>query len=175
MNQTQTPRRADGAEHASWAGSGTRAERWGAVAEETEGTIIIDADPAEVMGVIADFEAYPDWSDVDRVEILARDRQGRGIEVAYDVSVLGMSSSYTLSYKYGSGNSGVSWTTIRAEGAVKDIRGEYVLDDEDGKSRVTCRLDVDLAIPVPGFMRRKGSRRVVETALLGLKRRVEEG
>jgi hypothetical protein len=150
----------------------------GAVAEATEGTegtILIDADPAEVMGVIADFEAYPDWSDVDRVEVLARDRRGRGIEVSYVVSMLGMSSSYSLSYKYRSGNSGVSWTTTRAEGAVRDIRGEYVIEDVDGKSRVTYRLAVDLAIPVPGFMRRKGSRRVVETALLGLKRRVEEG
>lgn len=152
---------------------GSRVE--GAVAEETEGTIIIDADPAEVMGVIADFEAYPDWSDVDRVEVLARDRRGRGIEVSYDVSMLGMSASYTLSYKYRPGNSGVSWTTTRAEGAVKDVRGEYVIEVVDGTSRVTYRLAVDLAIPVPGFMRRKGSRRVVETALLGLKRRVEEG
>jgi hypothetical protein len=145
-----------------------------AVAEETEGTITIDADPAEVMGIIADFEAYPDWSDIDRVEVLARDRQGRGTEVAYEVSMLGMSASYTLSYKYRAGNSGVSWTTTRAEGAVKDVRGEYVIEVEEGNSRVTYRLAVELAIPVPGFMRRKGARRVVESALLGLKRRVEE-
>jgi hypothetical protein len=150
-------------------------ERQTAVAEETEGTIIIDADPAEVMGVIADFEAYPDWSDVDRVEVLSRDRQGRGIEVAYGVSLLGMSASYTLAYKYRAGNSGVSWTTTRAEGAVKDVRGEYIIEVEDGKSRVTYRLAVELAIPAPGFIRRKGARRVVESALQGLKRRVEEG
>jgi carbon monoxide dehydrogenase subunit G len=145
------------------------------VAEDTEGTISIDADPAEVMGVIADFEAYPDWSDVDRVEVLARDRRGRGTEVAYDVNLMGISASYTLAYKYRPGNSGVSWTTSRAEGAVKDIRGEYRIEDEDGKTRVTYRLAVDLAIPVPGLMRRRGARRVVETALLGLKQRVEEG
>ncbi|MGH2683549.1 MAG: SRPBCC family protein [Actinomycetota bacterium] len=145
------------------------------MAEETEGTIIIDADPAEVMGVIADFETYPDWSDVDKVEILARDRRGRGTEVAYRVSTMGIAASYTLSYKYRPGNTGVSWTTARAEGAVKDIRGEYLIEDEDGKTRVTYRLAADLAIPVPGFMRRKGARRLVETALLGLKRRVEEG
>jgi carbon monoxide dehydrogenase subunit G len=144
------------------------------VAEETEGTIIIDADPAEVMGVIADFEAYPGWSDVDRVEVLARDRQGRGVEVAYEVSMLGMSASYTLAYKYRSGNSGVSWSTTRAEGAVRDVHGEYAIEVENGKSRVTYRLAVELAIPAPGFMRRKGVRRVVESALVGLKRRVEE-
>lgn len=145
------------------------------MAEETEATISIDADPTEVMGVIADFEAYPEWSDVDRVQVLTRDRRGRGMDVSYEVSMLGMSASYTLSYKYRPGNSGVSWTTTRAEGAVKDIRGEYLIEDEDGRSRVTYRLAVDLAVPVPGFMRKKGSRRVVEAALLGLKRRVEEG
>jgi hypothetical protein len=58
---------------------------------------------------------------------------------------------------------------------VKDIQGEYMLEDADGKTQVTYRLAVDLAIPVPGFMRKKGARRLVETALLGLKRRVEEG
>jgi carbon monoxide dehydrogenase subunit G len=145
------------------------------VTEESEGNITIDADPAEVMGVIADFEAYPDWSDVSRVEVLARDRRGRGTQVAYEVSMMGIAASYTLSYKYRPGNSGVSWTTARAEGAVKDLRGEYLIEDDDGKTRVTYRLTVDLAIPVPAFMRRKGARRVVETALLGLKRRVEEG
>lgn len=145
------------------------------MAEETEGTISIDADPAEVMGVIADFEAYPDWSDADRVEVLARDRRGRGTEVAYEVSLMGFTASYTLSYKYRPGNSGVSWTTARAEGAVKDIRGEYLIEDDDGKTRVTYRLAVELAIPVPKLMRRKGARRAVETALVGLKRRVEEG
>lgn len=145
------------------------------MAEETEGTISIDADPAEVMGVIADFEAYPEWSDVDRVEVLARDRRGRGTEVAYQVTMMGISASYTLAYKYRPGNSGVSWTTSRAAGAVKGIRGEYSIEDEDGKTRVTYRLAVDLAIPVLGLMRRRGARKVVETALLGLKRRVEEG
>lgn len=143
--------------------------------EETEGTVVIDADPAEVMGVIADFEAYPEWADVQRAEILKRDSRGRGTEVAYHVSMMGISASYTLSYRYRPGISGVSWTTTEAEGAVKDIQGEYMLEDADGKTQVTFSLAVDLAIPVPGFMRRKGARRLVETALLGLKRRVEEG
>jgi ribosome-associated toxin RatA of RatAB toxin-antitoxin module len=146
-----------------------------AVAEETEGTVTIEADPAEVMGVIADFEAYPEWADVQQAEIRGRDRRGRGIEVAYHVSMMGITASYTLSYRYRPGSTGVSWTTTQAEGAVKDIRGEYMLEDADGKTQVTYRLAVDLAIPVPGFMRRKGTRRLVETALLGLKRRVEEG
>lgn len=143
--------------------------------EETEATITIEADPAEVMGAIADFEAYPEWSDVRRVEILERDRHGRGTEVAFEVGMMGITGSYTLSYKYRPGSSGVSWTTLGAEGSVKDIRGEYVLEDADGKTRVTYRLAVELAIPVPRFMRKRGTRRVVDTALLGLKRRVEEG
>jgi carbon monoxide dehydrogenase subunit G len=170
MKQTHTPRLADGAEASREAGP-----RGGAVAEETEGTISIDADPAEVMGVIADFEAYPEWSDADSVDVLSRDRRGRGTDVAYEVSLMGFTASYTLSYKFRPGNSGVSWTTARAEGPVKDIRGEYLIEDDDGKTRVTYRLAVELAIPLPKLMRRKGARRAVETALLGLKRRVEEG
>lgn len=177
MNLTQAARSTDGAERkhvAVPAGRRAWGREEGAVAEQTEGTISIDADPAEVMGVIADFEAYPEWSDVESAEILKRDRRGRGTEVAYEISMMGMSASYTLSYKYRPGSSGVSWTTVRAQGAVRDISGEYVLEDADGKTRVIYRLAAELALPVPGFMRRKGTRRVVETALLGLKRRVEE-
>jgi len=49
------------------------------MAEHAEGTTEVFATPAEVMAVVADFEAYPDWvGNLEQVEVLARDRRGRG-------------------------------------------------------------------------------------------------
>ena len=89
-----------------------------------------------------------------------------------DVPFLG-TASYTLSYVY-AGEQGLSWSTKEARGAVRDIRGEYLLHErDDGTTEVTYRLAVDLGVLVPGFVRTQGSQRVIENALERLKARVE--
>lgn len=143
------------------------------MAERTEGSIEIEASPEEILEVVADFESYPEWSDVESAEVLDRDEDGRGVEVAYRVAMMGFTAEYTLSYEYS--DSGVSWTTSEASGAVKDVRGEYVFEPGDDATEVTYRLSVELGVPVPGLLRRQGEKRVVKQALEGLKRRVEEG
>jgi carbon monoxide dehydrogenase subunit G len=144
------------------------------VAEQTEGTIEIEARPEEIMAVIAEFEAYPEWAGVKSAEVVSRGDDGRGTEVAFEVSASGMAASYALAYTYLPGDTGISWASTRAEGAVRDITGEYVLEPIDGETRVTYRLGVELAMPVPGFLRRQAEKRIVHSALEGLKRRVEE-
>ena len=141
--------------------------------EQTEGTIEIEAPLDEVMEVIADFQAYPEWSDVESAEVLERDAAGRGLAVAYRVSMMGLTASYTLVYEHRT--DGIAWTTREADGALEDIRGEYVLEETEGGTKATYRLAVELAVPVPGLLKRQGEKRVVRTALDGLKRRVEEG
>jgi hypothetical protein len=92
-----------------------------------------------------------------------------------DVPVLGK-ASYTLRYRYAPGDTAISWTSTEAHGAVRDVRGEYLLDEVDPDStQVTYRLAVELGPLVPGFIRTEGARRVIENALERLKRRVEMG
>ena len=92
-----------------------------------------------------------------------------------DVPVLGK-ATYTLSYRYAPGDTGLSWTTKEARGAIRDIRGEYLLNEiSDSETKVTYRLAVEIGILVPGFVRTEGAKRVIENALERLKRRVEMG
>jgi carbon monoxide dehydrogenase subunit G len=145
--------------------------------EHAEGSIVIDAPLEDVMEVIEDYEAYPEWADVRWVEVRQRGEGGRATEVAFevDVPVLGR-AAYTLSYQYAPGDTGLSWTTSEARGAIRDIRGEYLLDDlSEAETRVTYRLGVELGVLVPGFLRSEGAKRVIENALEKLKRRVEMG
>jgi carbon monoxide dehydrogenase subunit G len=145
--------------------------------EHAEGSIQIEAPLEDVMEVIEDYEAYPEWADVKRVEVRERGEGGRATEVAFevDVPVLGK-AAYTLSYRYAQGDTGLSWVTKEAHGAVRDIRGEYLLNEiEDATTSVTYRLAVELGVLVPGFLRTEGAKRVIENALEKLKRRVEMG
>lgn len=145
--------------------------------ELTEGNITIDAPLIDVMEVIEAYEAYPEWAEVNRVEIRERGEGGRATEVAFevDVPVLG-TASYTLRYQYAPGDTGVSWVSTEARGAIREIRGEYLLDELDESStKVTYRLGVELGPLVPGFVRTEGAKRVIENALERLKRRVEMG
>jgi hypothetical protein len=147
------------------------------MAEQTEGQILIEASAAEIMDVLTDFDAYPQWADVKTVRVLERGEGGVGTRVAFevDVPVLGR-ASYTLTYRYAPGDGGMSWVSTEARGAVSDITGEYLLSEIDElETKVIYRLSVELGVLLPGFVRTQGEKRVIENALEGLKRRVEVG
>jgi carbon monoxide dehydrogenase subunit G len=146
------------------------------MAEQTEGSIVIDASAAEVMDVLTDYEAYPEWADVKSARVVERGEGGLATKVAFEIEVpvLGR-AEYTLAYRYAPADAGMSWVSTEARGSVTNITGEYLLDEVDGQTSVTYRLAVDLGVLLPGFVRTQGAKRVIDNALEGLKRRVELG
>jgi ribosome-associated toxin RatA of RatAB toxin-antitoxin module len=125
------------------------------------------------MDVIADFEAYPEWaSGVKTTEILERDTDGRGSKVRFEVSMLGLSGWYVLTYRYEPDDAGISWTFVEGS-PIKNLEGEYVLTGSDGSTEVVYRASVEPGVPMIGFMKRKMEQQVIGIALKGLKNRVE--
>jgi carbon monoxide dehydrogenase subunit G len=144
------------------------------MAERTEGSNHIDAQPAEVMAVIVDFKAYPEWAGVKEATVKKQDSKGRAKEVAFFVSQMGFDARYTLVYTYVAKDGGLSWTSKDTSGAVKKVDGQYVLEPPDtGGTDVTYRLALELGISLPGFLRRTAEKTIIGTALDGLKKRVE--
>ena len=143
------------------------------MAEQAAGSTEIRATPREIMAVIADFEAYPEWAgQLEEVEVLARDRRGRGAKVAFKVNTPFFPAAYTLAYTYAPADAGVSWTYV--EGTFEHLSGSYVLEPLDaGVTRVTYDLSVALNVPMPGLLKRQAAKQIVRTALADLKRRVE--
>jgi ribosome-associated toxin RatA of RatAB toxin-antitoxin module len=143
------------------------------MAEHAEGTTEVFATPSEVMAVVADFEAYPDWvGSLEEVEVLARDRRGRGTRVAFRLRTPMGDQAYTLAYRYQPKDAGVTWTYV--EGTLDDLAGSYELDpSDDGTTKVTYRLEVTLGVPLPGLVKRQAAKQIVRSALADLKRRVE--
>jgi ribosome-associated toxin RatA of RatAB toxin-antitoxin module len=143
------------------------------MAEHAEGSTEVVATPAEVLAVVADFEAYPEWvAGLEEVEVLARDRRGRGTRVAFRLRTPLGDQAYTLAYRYQPRDAGMSWTYV--EGTLQDLAGAYTLEPAgDGATLVTYRLEVDLGMPLPGLVKRQAAKQVVRSALSDLKRRVE--
>jgi Polyketide cyclase / dehydrase and lipid transport len=143
------------------------------MAEQTTSSIVIAADPASVMAVISDFGSYPAWAQgVKKAEPVEQGGNGRAEEVYFELDASPIKDAYTLSYDW-CGDESVTWTLVEGK-MLKAMDGAYVLDDRgDGSTEVTYRLAVDISIPMIGMLRRKAEKVIIDTALKGLKKRVE--
>ena len=144
------------------------------MAESTESTITINAAPGDVMDVIADFEAYPQWTGaVKKAEVVKKGTGGRAKEVFFDLDAGAIKDQYTLAYTWKADRE-VRWHLVEAENIVKSMDGAYLLEDNgDGSTTVTYQLAVDIKIPMLGMIKRKAEKVIIDTALKELKKRVE--
>jgi len=143
------------------------------MADQTQGTIDINADPKAIMAVIEDYDAYPEWAgQIKKVEIRERDDDKRGKQVYYEVSQGPMKADYVLEYTYKPNDGGVSWIFVEGHG-LRDLQGDYTLEPKGDQTHVTYKAKVDITIPMLGMIKRKMEKLVIDTALKGLKKRVE--
>jgi len=143
------------------------------MAEQTTSSIVIDASPSAVMAVIADFPQYPTWAKgVTTADVRKGEPGERATEVYFELDVSPIRDDYTLAYVW-HGDREVTWTLVSGK-MLKALDGAYTLRDlGDGSTEVTYRLALDLAIPLIGMLKRKGEKILIDTALKGLKKRVE--
>ena len=144
------------------------------MADRTESSIVIDAPPADVMAVIADLEAYPEWSsDVKSVDVLSvYEDDERPAEARFVIDSGAFKDDYTLEYVW-TGDEHVSWVMSTPGSLLKSLDGEYALAAIPDGTEVTYRITVDVKIPMIGMIKRKAEKVIVDTALKGLKARVE--
>ena len=144
------------------------------MAEKTKGLISIDAPADAVMGVIADFEAYPAWvAAAKSVEVTAVGANGRADRVRFVLDAGMVKDTYELQYNWAPDGMSVNWELLSGE-IQKSQFGSYTLISEaDGTTSVTYELTVDLTIPMIGLFKRKAEKIITDTALKELKKRVE--
>ncbi len=143
------------------------------MADRTESSIVISAAPAQVMAVIADLASYPEWSDgVKSVEVLTEWEDGRPGDARFVVDAGVIKDTYELEYDWDDDRS-VTWKLVEGQ-MLKALDGAYTLTDNgDGSTTVSYQLAVDVSIPMIGLIKRKAEKVIVDTALRGLKERVE--
>ncbi|WP_415950807.1 SRPBCC family protein [Streptomyces sp. KLOTTS4A1] len=142
------------------------------MAEHTSSSITIEASPAEVMAVIADFARYPDWTgEVKQAEVLKADAEGRAEQVRLVMDAGAIKDDQVLGYTW-TGDNEVSWTLVKSQ-MLRALDGSYVLTPSGTSTLVTYRLMVDVKIPMLGMIKRKAEKVIIDRALAGLKKRVE--
>jgi ribosome-associated toxin RatA of RatAB toxin-antitoxin module len=143
------------------------------VADKTAQTIYIDADLDTVMDVIADIGSYPEWvKEYKETEVLESDSAGlpKTARLVLDAAVL--KDTMVLAYQWPADRATVRWSLVSSS-LLKALDGAYRLVPKGSGTDVTYELSVDLMIPMIGLLKRKAERRLTDTALKDLKKRVE--
>lgn len=142
------------------------------MAEQSQQSIDIDAPAADIMAVIGDFAAYPEWTGaVKSAEVLEEDEEGWARRVHFLLDAGVVKDDYVLSYKW-SGDTAVHWKLVTGQMQKSQV-GSYELLESGERTKVTYSLTVDLAIPMLGMFKRKAEKVIMDTALKELKKRVE--
>jgi ribosome-associated toxin RatA of RatAB toxin-antitoxin module len=144
------------------------------VAEQATERTAVSASPEQCFAVVADIERYPDWAqDIKEVTVEERDPEGRPSMVSFRAAAFGRSTSYTLAYDYAQAPHVLSWVQTRGDITSK-LDGQYVFEpSEGGGTEVTYHLEVEMKVPLPGFIKMRAQSRIMSIALRELKARVE--
>lgn len=139
--------------------------------ELSRSSIVVNADPAAVMKVIADFASYPQWiTFIQAVEVLDSDETGRATVVRFVLDAGVVVDDYALAYTWADDE--VSWQLVRAT-SIKAMDGSYRLTPVAGGTEVDYALSIDIDMPLLGVFKRKAEQVLIDTALRALKVRVE--
>ena len=142
------------------------------MADSVKDSIDIEASTEEILEVLLDFEAYPDWNPaIKQTEIVETDEEGRGTQVWFEVDAKIKKLQYTLAYDYSDAPESFSWELL--EGDVKELTGSYVFDEFDDVTDVSYETAIDPGFKIPGPLKRQGEKQIVKGALQDLKKRVE--
>lgn len=130
----------------------------------------------ELWAVLVDFERYPTWArDLKQVEVLERDADGRGVEVLFRAAAMGRSTTYALRYDHAEAPHRLPWVLVRGD-IMRKLDGAYTLEalpGDEPRTRVLYDLEVDLVIPLPGFVKNRAENKIMHTALRELQAHVE--
>ncbi len=67
----------------------------------------------------------------------------------------------------------MTWELVEPGTVVTGLHGTYALAEGGGGTEVTYELAVDVRIPMIGMVKRKGEKRIIDSALSSPKRHVE--
>ena len=123
--------------------------------------------------MIADFPGYPGWATALRsADVLETGPDGRAARVRFTLDAGVLRDSYVLAYTW-EGDTQVSWQLAEPGSVIAEMTGGYHLTDRGAGAEVSYELAVDVRMPMPGLVKRKAEKMIIDSALQGLKARAE--
>jgi ribosome-associated toxin RatA of RatAB toxin-antitoxin module len=142
------------------------------MADRTTSSIVIGMPRKEVMSVIADFAAYPEWATGVRGAEVLSSADGRAARVRFTLDAGVIKDSYVLGYDW-DGDARVHWDLAEPGSVISEMSGGYELADRGDRTEVSYELTVGIKIPLLGMLKRRAEKTIIDTALKGLKSRAE--
>jgi uncharacterized membrane protein len=141
--------------------------------KRAEQQIVVEGTPQQCFDALLEYESFPEWQRaVKSVEVMKRDRSGRGQDVAFEIDAKVRTIHYELRYSYEPPHR-IAWEYLG--GDVKDVDGEMVLEDRgDGTTLATYSLALDPGVWLPGPLQKVLNDQVMKGSVEDLKRRVED-
>ena len=140
--------------------------------DRTTSSIVIAVPRKDVMAVIADFAAYPQWASAVRTTEVLSVEAGRASRVRFTLDAGVIKDSYVLGYDWDD-DAQVRWDLAEAGSVISEMTGEYDLAERGDGTEVTYELAVGIRVPAPGMLKRRAEKAIIDTALKGLKSRAE--
>ena len=139
-----------------------------AVKESRE--VVIEASAKEILDVVADVEAMPEWSSIHQsAEVLERDAEGRPRRAKMKIKTTGVTDEIVLAYTWR--DDGVGWTQESGKASRNQVGG-YTLTPQGDKTRTKFDLELDPLVPLPGFVIKRAMKGIMELNTDGLGKRV---
>ena len=141
------------------------------MAKRAEHSAEIEAARENCFAALLDYESFPEWQRaVKSVDVLSRDDEARGRDVEFVIDAKVKQVRYVLRYSY-EPPGWIGWDYV--EGDVKDVGGEFVLEQaDDGVTRATYRVELDPGVWLPGPIKKVLTDQVMKGAVDDLARRV---
>ncbi len=141
------------------------------MADQASSSTTISASVEDVLAVIRDVESYPAWANGITKVVVHESGPDGPQKVTFTASQSGFSDEYTLVYDWRP--DGVAWTLDAPTKVQKSQVGSYLLTGDGTSTTVLYTLSVGMIIPMIGMMKRRIEGKIIDTALKGLKKRVE--
>ena len=132
--------------------------------------IVIEATPEQILDVIADVEATPTWaSQYKNSEIVDTYDDGRPKQVKMQISSAGITDDLLVEYTWT--DNSATWTLLSAK-ALKSQVGKYTVTPNGDKTTLRFDIEIELLVPLPGFILKRAMKGAVDVATDGLRKQV---
>ncbi|MCG5431175.1 SRPBCC family protein [Mycobacterium sp. MYCO198283] len=132
--------------------------------------VVIEAGLDEVLAVMLDLESLPEWSEPhQRCEVTERDDRGRPLRSRQTVTTVGITDEVEIALQYY--DDGYGWSLVSSQWQ-RSQDARYTLTPDGTSTRVRFEVRIDPVMPMPGFLIKRASKGVIDTATDGLRKRV---
>lgn len=136
-------------------------------------TVEVEAPAEAIMGIVADFEAYPEWNaEIKGCWVLARYHDGRPSQLRLDVVVQGQSGTFITAVYYPGENQ--IYTVLQQGDHFSKQEQRFSVVPIGATSLLTVDLEVETKLAIPGTMVKKAIGDTLDYLAGNLKGRAEQ-